>query len=353
MSEGPHDTPPSDTPPPGPPAAEPPAPAEPAAWEPAPAEPPAADAPAAESQAPGGYYPPPSEAPAAPAPRRGSGPLVAIIVVVVIVIVGVLGYGIGGYVYANSQLNSATTTYNTAINHANSLTDTVRALSNDLQATNVSSGTTAQLQADKTTFGELVTKSQAAEPQISADDAALAKADDDLKQNSWLTILRKSEIDKASTRIGHLRAALAVAKTLTSDYVQFGTFYQSLVDVVLDIDTVGSKASAEDLAGANAATNQLKADTDKAISLDKAPGLPTEVDALLQAIKTLANDFSSLFTAIAAKDSAGVNRAESALQADVTKVEAVDYTKIGTEIESFYKPLEDQYNSEIEKANST
>jgi hypothetical protein len=351
MSEGPYGTPPSDTPPPEPPPAEPPA--EPSAWESPPAEPPAAEAPAGESQAPGGYFPPPSGAPAAPAPRKRSGALVAIIAVVVIVIVAVLGYGIGGYAYAGGKLNSAQDAYNSVVDHQNSLNDTIKSLDTQLTSTDFSTATTSEIQQSKSKVTDMVTKSQSAQPQISSDDAALAKAEDSLNENSWLTLLRKPDIDKADTRIEHLRKALAVAKTLTADYVQVGTFENALLDVIVDLDDLTAKAQATDLNGATAADEKLKTDVDKAISLDKAPGMPTEMDTLLQDLKALANDFGTLLAAAKAGDSAGANAAEKSLEADAGKLQTVDYKKIGDDINSFYNPLIDQYNSEVDKANST
>ena len=337
MSEGPYGTPPSDAPPPEPP----------------PAETPSMEAPAGESQAPGGYFPPPSEGPPAPAPRKRSGALLPIIVVVVIVIVAVLGYGVGGYAYAQGKLNSAQDTYNSVVGHQNSLNDAVKSLDTQLTSTDFSTASTSAIQQSKSKLADMVSKSQNAQPQITSDDASLAKAEDSLNDNSWLTLLRKPDIDKMHTRIEHLRKALAIAKTLTSDYVQVGTFENALLDVIVDLDDLSAKAQATDLNGATTADGKLKTDVDKAISLDKAPGMPAEMDTLLQDLKALANDFGTLLAAAKAGDSTGANTAEKALEADAAKIQAVDYKKIGDDINSFYNPLIDQYNSEVDKANST
>ena len=307
-----------------------------------------------EGHEPAAYYPPPAGGPPpAAAPRRGRGPLIAVVLVVVIVVVVIVGYGVAGYAFAQSKLNTAQASYNAVVDHQNSLTDTVNSLDTKVSATNVSGGTVAELQADRTAFAQVISQSQTAQAQIDTDDPSLVKADAGLKENQWLTVVSKPNLDKASTRIGHLRKALADAKVITADYVQIGTFYQSLVDVVIDIDAVGTAAQAKDIPGATTANNKLKADTDKAISLDKAAGLPAEMDAFLQAVKSLANDFGSLFTAVAAGNTSGINSAEKAIEADVAKVQAIDYTKIEGEIKAFYKPLLDDYNSEIDKANRT
>lgn len=322
--------------PPGPPAAEP------------------APPPPAESESPSPYYSPP---PGGPGPvttaPRSRGPLVAIIVVVVLLIVAVLGYGGGGWFYAQGRLNSATDAYNGVVAHQNSLNDTVRSLNAQLTSTDFATASSSNIQQAKTTVAQMVTNSQNAQPQIASDDAALAAAQDSLTQNSWLTLLRKSEIDKQEARMGHLRKALADAKTITADYVQLGTFYGSLLSVITDLDTLSAKAQATDLSGADAADQTLKTDVDKAISQDKAPGLPAAMDTLLQDLKALAADFGTLISAAKAGNSAGATAAEKALEADAAKIQAVDYTKIGSDIDAFYKPLMDDYNSEVDKANST
>ena len=41
------------------------------------------------------------------------------------------------------------------------------------------------------------------------------------------------------------------------------------------------------------------------------------------------------------------------LTADLTKLEAYDTNKINTEIQAFYQPLIDTFNSEVNKANNT
>lgn len=334
---------------PGPPADTPPPelPADAAA----PAEPVAAGAPAPESQAPSSYFPPPSGAPPAAARRGSAGRLVGIVAVVVILIVLVVGYGAGGYLYAGGKLNSANDVYNGVVAHQNALTDTIKSL--DTQFPDVSSASPASVDQARGTVGQMISNSQAAQPQIAADDASLATASASLNENTWLTALRKPDIDKAQTRITHLRNALAVAKTLTADYVQVGNFEQALLNVTTDLEDLGAKAQATDLNGADTADQKLKADVDKATSLDKAPGMPASMDQLMQDLKALANDFGTLITDAKAGDATGAQNAEKALEADAAKLQALDQTKMNSDIKAYYDPLIAQYNAEIDKANST
>jgi hypothetical protein len=328
-------------------------PATPPAETPLPAEtpPPAAEPePAAEAPAPYPYSAPP---PAPARPARSMRPLLAIIVAVIIVIVAVIGYAVAGYAYSQSRLSSSRDAYNSVVGNENKITDAVNGLSTKLTGANVANASSADLKADQTVVGQLVTQSQAAQSQIAADDAKLAKAESDLKQNQWLTVISKSDIDKTTTRIGHLRKAMADAKTITADYVQIGNFYQAFLDMALDFDTIGNTTSSSDLTAVGAAIQKLKTDVAKAISLDKAPGLPTDMDAFLKDVQAVANDFSNVINTAASGDSSAFDTAVSKLNADTAKLDTFDFNKMANAIDAFYKPLIDDYNSEVEKANAT
>jgi hypothetical protein len=277
-------------------------------------------------------------------------PLIAIVVIVVVLIAAIGAYVVGGYAYATSKLNSAQAAYNKVVDHQNDLNDTVNALGDKLTGAGLTSSSSSQLESDKTLITQIVTKSQSAQGQINQDDSSLADAQSGLTQNQWLTVIRKPDIDKSSARLGHARKALSIAKEITADYVKIGTFYEAFFDVAIDAETLGTKAQASDLTGASAADEKLKTDVAKAISLDKAPGLPPEFDSFLKDVQTFANDFASV---VNAKTSAQANAADAALQADVKKLQAADFSKISSEIDSYYKPLIDSYNSEVDKANAT
>jgi hypothetical protein len=275
-------------------------------------------------------------------------PLIAIVLIVVVLIAAIGAYVVGGYAYATSKLNSATTAYNKVVDHQNDLNDTVNALGDKLTSAGINS-TSADLQSDRSLIVQIVSKSQSAQGQIDQDDASLAEAQSGLSQNQWMTVIRKPDIDRSSARLDHARKALSIAKEITKDNVQIGTFYESFFDVAIDADTLGTKAEASDISGASAADEKLKTDAAKAISLDKAPGLPPEIDAFLHDVQAFANDFSNL---VNAKTSSQANAADQALQADLKKIEGYDFSKISSEIDSYYKPLLDSYKSEVDKANA-
>jgi hypothetical protein len=338
MNAGPDGTPPEETP--SQPPQEPQTPAEAPGFQPPPA-------PGPEPGYAAGYYPPPGYA-AGPPPRRSAAPLIAGVIVAVLVVAAIGAYIVGGYAYATTRLNSANASYNKVVDHLNSLNDTVNGLSDQLTNTNAAAASSGDLQSDQKIVGQIVTKSQAAQAQIDQDDSSLAQAQSGLQQNQWLTLTRKSDIDKALTRIGHERKALSIAKEITNDYVQIGAFYQTFFDVAIDVDTLGTKAQASDVTGAAAADEKLKTDTAKAITQDKAPGLPAEMDTFLKDIAALANDFSSV---VNAKSASEQSTADAALQADAKKIQDFDFNKISTAVHDYYQPLLDSYNSEVDKAN--
>ena len=268
-------------------------------------------------------------------------------------LVAIIGYAVTGYAYASSRITSAHQSLNTVIDHENAITKTFNDLATKLSAINLSSSTTS---ADLTTYrglsDQLVTSSQAAVPTVASDDASLAAAVATLNEQQWLTVLSRSRLDQESTRLKHARKALADAKTIASDYVLLGQFYQAFFDGNIDLDTIGTKASASDLAGAIIATNTLKADAAKGLALAKAPGLPAEVMQYETELAALAADFEKLLKAITTGDTAAGNAALQAVEADATKVDAHDWAKIGAQIDAFYKPLIDDYNSEGQKATA-
>jgi len=302
--------------------------------------------------------PPPPDAPppywqAAPPPRRSShlGLIIAAVAVVLVLVAGVGGYVVVGLAYAQSRLNSASSSYNTVVDHLNAMNDTINSVKTQINTGAVTGSTGTSLQQNKSLADQFVSSSQTAQSQIATDDASLASADSSLKENQWLTPLSRDQLNHASARIGHARAALAAAKTITADYVQIGVFFQALYATAIDLDTLGTMSQSSDLTGAAAADVTLKADVAKAIQLDKAPGLPPEMDAALVEIQSLATDFAQLLNAAAANNATAAQSAYAALQADVAKVQAADFSGIGTEIDNFYQPLIDQYNSEVDQAN--
>jgi hypothetical protein len=288
-----------------------------------------------------------------PPQPRNLAPIIAIIVVIVVLLGGVGGYVVVGYSYAQSRLNSAQDAYNKVVGHQNALTDTFNSLSNQFNGNDLTTASSASITQDKTLFSQLVTKAQDAQSQIATDDTSLSGAASQLNDSQWLTVLSRSKLDSASARISHERKALGIAKTVATDYIQYGTFYQAVDATAIDLDTLGTAAQGTDVAAVGAAYLALKGDVTKALQLDSAPGVAPEMDGLLHEIQTLTTDFGSLLDAASKSDAAGAQAALALVQADGAKISAFDFSKIGTEEKSFYQPLLDSYNAEVDKANKS
>jgi hypothetical protein len=311
------------------------------------AEPPT-DMPSPEDVPPPDYMPPAD----ASGPRpRSSRRMVATIAIALVVVVA--GYAIAGFTFATSKLDGARTTYNAVVEHQNAITDTVNLFNTKFTTTSATAAATASdLKADRSLLDQVVSESLAAEIRSTTDDASLATVQASLTENSWLTVFNRSSLDNYSGKIGHERKALADSKALAADYVRLAMFYQSFFDALIVFDTVGTKISVSDFAGAIVDVATLKTDLAKALQASNAPGLPPEVRLFIVDFQTFATDESSLLTAVNSSDVSAGQSLSPKVTADVTKLDSYDFTKIGNEIASFYKPLIDDYNSQVSKANS-
>jgi hypothetical protein len=279
-------------------------------------------------------------------------PIIAGGVIVALLAVAVIGYAAAGITYASNRISSTRTTYNAVVAHQNAITDELNTFDKNVTAVDPTNATAAQLQETRAWYDTLVSQSQAAQPTIAADDASLASALALLNQNSWLTLFARSDLNKASAKIGHERKALAAAKTITVDLVLLGTFYQAFYDSRIDLDTLNTKAQATDFTGSAIAIAALKTDIAKALQLSGAPGLPPDMKLYLTDLQTLAVDFGKLLDAAIAGDISGASAYNKAVLADADMVDSHDFDKINTGITAFYQPLIDTFNSEIAKANS-
>jgi hypothetical protein len=299
--------------------------------------------------APSPDYPSPPDA-SEPGPRRTRRIVVAIAIALAVV---VAGYAIAGFTFATSKLDSARTTYNAVVAHQNAITDTVNLFNTKFTTTSANAAATASdLKADRSLLDQVVSESLAAEITSTTDDVSLAKTQASLTENSWLTVFNRSSLDNYSGKIGHERKALADSKALAADYVRLAMFYQSFFDALIVFDTVGTKISASDFAGAIVDVGTLKTDLAKALQASDAPGLPPEVRLFIIDFQTFATDEGSLLTAVNSSDVSAGQSLSPMVTADVTKLDSYDFTKIGNEIASYYKPLIDDYNSQISKANN-
>jgi hypothetical protein len=273
--------------------------------------------------------------------------------IAIVIVAAAVIYAIAGFTFATDRLDNARTTYNAVVAHQNAITETVNLFNTKFTSTSANSAATAtDLKADRSLLDQVVSQSLAAEITSTADDASLAKAQVSLTEDSWLTLFNRSSLDSYSGKIGHERKALGDSTTLATDYVQLAKFYQAFFDALIDFDVVGSKIQASDFAGALTDVATLKTDLGKALQASNAPGLPPEVRLFIIDFQTFATDESSLLAAVNASDVSAGQSLSPKVTADVTRLDSYDFTKIGNAIASYYKPLIDDYNSQISKANN-
>jgi len=68
--------------------------------------------------------------------------------------------------------------------------------------------------------------------------------------------------------------------------------------------------------------------------------------------QTFVTDYGKQLDAQLAGDDAGVATYQATLQADLTRIGGYNIDQIGTEIDAFYKPLINRFNSEIAAATA-
>jgi hypothetical protein len=272
------------------------------------------------------------------------------VAVLAIVVVGIIGYAITGFAYAQTRIGNADRTLNAVISHQNNLNTTFKDI--DTKFNGLSSTATFDPKAARTLIDQFVANAKSAGTAVDQDDTSLVSTKASLSEQQWLTTLSRGNLDKEAARIDHARAGLSNARTIAADYIQDGQFLQAFLDAAIDLDTLSALSATADLAGAKTTLTTMKTHVDNALQLSTAPGLPTELHALIVDFESLVTDFGKLLDAAAASDNAAITSAETSVEADANKIGKYDFTKIGTEIDTFYKPMVDAFNSEMAKATA-
>jgi phosphomevalonate kinase len=127
---------------------------------------------------------------------------------------------------------------------------------------------------------------------------------------------------------------------------------QAFLDAMVDLDTFSAQTANADLPGAKATLASLSSHVGKALQLASAPGLPSELHNLMVDLQTLLGDFGKLLDAAGGGNDQAVISAEASIQADADKIGTYNFDKISTEIDAYYKPLVDSFNSEMAKATA-
>ncbi|MGH7762860.1 MAG: hypothetical protein ACREOM_00385 [Candidatus Dormibacteraceae bacterium] len=270
------------------------------------------------------------------------------VVIIAIVIIGIIGYGVTGYAYATTRVANADRTLNTVVSHENNLNTTFKNI--DTEFNSLGANTTFNPLEARAVADQFVLGATRATTAVKQDDASLVTASSSLHAQSWLTLFSRTMLDKESSRIVHARTALADARSLAADYVQDGQFLEAFLDSAADLDTLAGQTSNSDLSGASATLTTMKTHVDKALQLSSAPGLPADLHALMTDFETLVADFGNLVTDAQANNDSAVSADAAKVQADSDRISSHNYDKISADIDTYYKPLVDDFNSEMAAA---
>jgi hypothetical protein len=275
---------------------------------------------------------------------------IVVVVIIAVVIIGIIGYAVTGYAIATTRVANTDRTLNTVISHQNSLNTTFKNI--DAEFNSLSGSTAFNPQKARSVTDQFVAGATNATITVNQDDVALASAAGTLDGQRWLTFFSRSLLDKEQSRIDHARKALADARSIAGGYVLDGQFFQAFLDTTTDLSALAAQTSTSDLAGASSTMATMKTHVDKALRLSTAPGLPPSLHALMTDFETLVADFGNLIAAAQANDYAGINRAAATVQSDADKVSAYNYDKISADIDTYYLPLIDDFNSQMAAATA-
>jgi hypothetical protein len=281
---------------------------------------------------------------------RGLRTTIIAAVVIVILVIGIIGYAVIGLAYAQTRVGNADKTLSTVISHQNTLNTTFKDI--DTKFNGLSSSASSDPKQARTLVDQFVANATSAGTTVGQDDSSLVSARAGLGEQQWLTVVARGNLDREAGRIDHARRALSSAKIVASDYVLDGQFLLAFLDVATDINAFGAQSATADLAGAKATLTIMKTHVDAALQLSAGPGLPSELHALMTDFESLVTDFGKLLDAAAAGDDAAITSAGASVQADASKISTYKLDTISTEIDTFYKPLVDDFNAEMAKATA-
>jgi len=262
-------------------------------------------------------------------------------VVALLLVLGA-GYGIAGYVTAGNKLTAANRAIDAANSHRSAFDNAPSTF--DLQRSDAKA-----FVSDAAAWVRSWTSQSTS---IASDEATLNAAGGKLRDQQWLTVIRKGSLDSASSRIDHAHKALDAAKTIAGKRQAEGKFLVAYATFLNDIETFVTKEQGGDSLGALAAAAQLPADADKAVSLSGDPQFPSELGAYMRSVATVAKDLVDYLNAVTKGDSATAKSLQTKTNTDINAGKGIDISQVSTKVDEFYKPYIDTYHKELSLAAS-
>lgn len=267
-----------------------------------------------------------------------------------VLIIGIILYAAAGIVYAGVLTASTDSTLNTVVSHQNSLNTSFDQINTEVTA--LGGNATFNPQQAVALVNKSVASQQTAAVTINQDDASLVSIQGQLNGSRWLTMLGRSGMDHEASKVSHARNALAAARTISADGTLDLGFWRSLYTSLAELDTLNSQAGGGDFNAAKATLAKMQGDVGEAIKESTAPGLPPELHALMIDLQNFVNDYGKELDAQIAGDDTTVAQLQGNIDSDREKLGTYDVDKIGTDIDAFYAPLINRFNSEMSAATS-
>jgi hypothetical protein len=272
------------------------------------------------------------------------------VIVISMLICGIIGYAGLGLALAGTRIADAEHTVNTVVSHQNTLNATFRGINIQLTAL----GTSASFDgpAAITLVATSVADAELASRTVSHDEASLSAADSGLHAQPWLTVVSNGAVERTTNRIGHARAALAIAHSLAADQIQDGRFWLALYGSLSDLGDLNKQRDAGDGPAARQALANMSTDVNQASSLAGTPRLPAELAALTTDLKKVVADYTRQLDAEAAGHYDAAAAISFDVSADMSQVAGFKVEGIAEKLDAFYRPRIDQYNQEIAAATA-
>jgi hypothetical protein len=265
-------------------------------------------------------------------------------------IFGLIGYASLGLAFAGTRIAAAEQTVDAVVSHQNTLNATFRTI--NIQLTALGARTSFDAPQTIALVEQSVANAELASRTVGRDEASLREADGGLHQHPWLTLMSTAALARTSSRLGHARQALVIARTVAADEVLDGQFWQALYGGLADLGELNRQKDAGDLAGARQALSRMSSDVDRAAGLVGSPGLPSELTVLTGDLRSLVLDYTRQLDAEAAGSYDKAAAISVDVSADVTRVATFDVDGLSAKIAAFYQPQIDRYNQEIDAATA-
>ena len=243
-----------------------------------------------------------------------------------VLIFGIVGYSLTSILYTGARVAEAEHTLDAVVSHQNSLNATFGDI--DSQVSTLHTTGTFDSEQALMLVDLSIENSQLATSTIDEDDRSLTTAAYDVGSAPWLTPMGRTGLDREATRLAHARAALAVARVIAADLALDGRFWHALYAGLADFAAYSATSSPDTLAKAQ---DEIKFATGMAAY---APGLPDDLRELMTDVSTFIADTA----------------AGASVDGDLSRIAAYNLDTIGTEINAYYRPLIDRYNSELSAA---